>query len=124
MPKAANKICRKPGCNTLIDKSGYCDMHKKKNVSFRKLDRKKTPEQKKFYSSGAWTKASIRQRTEHPLCERCLERGITQQAEMVHHDPELQELIRRGLNPLNPEYLHSLCNSCHLEDLRAKKNKD
>jgi len=123
MPTRAKSICRKTNCTTTISTPGYCDKHKKNEKPFRTLDKKKTPEMKKFYSSYRWTKTSKDQRRREPLCEGCLENGKTKIAEMVHHEPPLQELLRRGLNPFSTEYLHSLCNNCHLVELRCKKKK-
>lgn len=124
MPKRAKTICPSVGCNNLVDTPGYCDKHKEETNPFRALDKKKTPEMKKFYSSGSWTKTSKNHRKKFPLCGRCLERGKTKSAEMVHHEPPLEELLRKGLNPHNEEYLNSLCDNCHLEDLREKKTKN
>lgn len=126
MPSRAKSICRRVGCNALIDRPGYCPAHtidprEKARENFRALDERKTDEQKAFYSSAAWTQASRRHRANDPLCSRCRERGIIQAGQLVHHNPPLDELIARGLNPLDDRYLETLCNRCHLEELRGKK---
>ena len=123
MPSRAKSICRKNACNTLIDTPGFCDIHHDKSAAFKSLDNKKTPETKRFYSSWKWTKASRGHRIKYPLCERCKDKGIVQKAEMVHHEPPLEVLLLRGLNPHSEQYLHSLCNNCHLVELREKRIK-
>ncbi len=54
----------------------------------------------------------------HPLCERCLESGITTAAEEVHHKipfmTGMTEEQRIGLL-LDPNNLMSVCRDCHLK---------
>lgn len=92
-------------------------------MSFAELDKKKTAEQKKFYSSGAWTRTSLKHRKKKPLCRRCLEKGSRVKVDLVHHNPAYEELIAKGLNPFAEEYLESLCFNCHQAELRAKRKK-
>jgi len=115
MPSKGKSICKKVGCNALIPKSGYCEDHQEQSKRFKVLDERKNPVTKKFYSSGKWTITSKRYRENNPLCERCDERGYTQIAEMVHHEPSLLSLLKRGLNPHDTDYLHGLCDKCHRE---------
>jgi len=122
MPRRAKSICRKMGCSVLIDAPGYCATHTHVNNAFVYQDRKKTAETKRFYSSGRWTKKSKQHRVIEPLCRECKKRGIIKPCEMVHHDPPLEILLSKGLNPLDDKYLASLCNDCHLGHLREKKN--
>jgi hypothetical protein len=125
MARRAKTVCRKLGCNTLVETPGHCEDHQDKSVQekgFEKQDYNKSMETKRFYSSYRWTKTSLRHRAKVPLCEECQESGIVQIAEMVHHEPPLEELLKRGLNAHDEQYLHSLCNNCHLGHLRDKKN--
>lgn len=124
MAKRAKSVCRRPGCGKLINSPGYCEDHKREENSFKTLDNKKTDVTKKFYSSYKWTQTSKRFRKKNPLCEQCLEKEqpIIKASQMVHHEPELQELLRDGKNPHDERYLHALCNDCHLSELREKKN--
>jgi len=117
MPSKGKSICKKVGCNALIPKSGYCDDHQDQSKPFKVLDERKNPITKKFYSSGKWTKTSrnFRAMPINALCERCEERGYTQIAEEVHHEPPLLTLLKKGLNPHDHDYLHSLCSKCHGE---------
>lgn len=123
--KRAKTICKRHGCTELVDGFGYCDKHlgdnKKASESLRGLDAKKTPEQKRFYSSNAWTQASLRHRQGEPMCRRCYDKGLRVIGTLVHHNPPLDELVRRGLNPTDDEYLETLCDHCHLEELRNKR---
>lgn len=55
--------------------------------------------------------------SEHPLCERCLKKGIATAAEHVHHIIELNESnYKDPLISLNPENLEALCFECHREE--------
>ncbi len=122
MGKRAKSICNYPGCYELISKPGYCKKHLfVKKESFKQLDGKKTPEQKRFYSSYAWTKTSKQHRRIEPLCRECYDAGRIVEGNLVHHTPELQTLWDRGLNPLDHEYLSTICLSCHQKHLRAKR---
>ena len=121
MPSRGKSICRKIGCNTLIDSPGYCLEHAHANNAFTHQNNIKTIKTKRFYSSGSWTRASREHRIQEPLCQECLRRGVVKSAEMVHHEPPLEILMDKGLNPLDHKYLQSLCNNCHLGHLRAKK---
>ena len=101
---------------------GYCDKHKTvPTPAFETLNSKKTSEQKKFYSSRKWTETSKQHRQQEPLCRRCKANGLIVPAQMVHHNPPVEDLIARGLSPYDHAYLESLCNKCHLVELRKKK---
>jgi 5-methylcytosine-specific restriction endonuclease McrA len=121
MPSRARSICRATRCNKLIKSPGYCEDHQHLANPFKRLDKKKTPEAKKFYSSYKWTMASKRHRIKSPLCMECARGGITKAAQMVHHIIEVQDLWKQGLNPLDDKYLESLCNNCHQKHLVAKR---
>jgi len=122
MSRRAKSICRKVGCSKLIDAPGYCDQHLKSNNSFQYQNNNKTIESKKFYSSSAWTGKSKQHRADEPLCQECLKNNTITAAQMVHHNPDLTVLLKKGLNPLDDKYLESLCNNCHLGHLREKKH--
>jgi 5-methylcytosine-specific restriction protein A len=123
MPSKGMSVCKKTGCSKLINKPGYCEPHTIEEQPYRRLDRNKTPEQKKFYSSSRWTKTSRQVRKDNPLCEECKKNGKTQKSEMVHHEPSREELIKRGLSPYDTNFLHALCKRCHeAEHRRNRKN--
>ena len=118
-------ICKKQGCNNLVRGYGYCDEHKHipeqtQREAWDRLDAKKTPEQKSFYNSHLWHRASRRHRKKEPLCRRCKKNGKIVIGVLVHHNPPLEELKERGLNPYLDDYLETLCFSCHQKELRNK----
>lgn len=123
MSMRSKTICRRMGCNTLVATPGYCSEHHKERGSFKQLDEAKDPRTEKFYHGYRWrvTSENFREMPEHALCEECHEKGLIIAVQMVHHEPELTELWKRGLNPYDHKYLHSLCNNCHLAELRGKK---
>lgn len=68
----------------------------------------------KFYKSKAWKQKSKMYRALHPLCEKCLEKGIYTPSQCVHHkihitrdnmsDPEIL---------MGDNNLQALCRDCH-----------
>lgn len=113
-------------CPALLDEPGYCakhaiDIKTNTRAAFKSLDDRKTLEYKRFYSSAAWTVASKRHRTIEPLCRSCRANDKIVAGTMVHHTPEYTVLIERGFNPLDDQYLSTLCDECHLAELRAKR---
>jgi 5-methylcytosine-specific restriction protein A len=122
--------CKIPGCPNLV-RSGYCDIHKEFDTvyitnrnAFNKLDKKKTKESIAFYNSRAWKKVSINYRKLHPICEQCEKKNIIIKAQLVHHKKKLQDIWKDKQNPLSYKYLESLCNNCHLAELRTyRKHK-
>lgn len=128
MPNRPLTPCRKAGCSNLVERPGYCPIHKhvEKEVireNFAVLERKKTHEQKAFYSSNRWTQTSLQHRQQEPLCRRCKAKGYIVPAQMVHHNPPVETLLAEGKDPFDHKYLESLCNNCHLGELRGKKKK-
>jgi hypothetical protein len=121
------RACKHAGCPALIDRPGYCEEHAAQHIadrreSFKKLDERKTPEQKKFYSSAAWTAASRMHRTIEPICRRCKTGGKIEYRNLaVHHNPSYEFLVKNGLNPLSDEYLETICVKHHMEELRNKR---
>jgi len=126
LPNRPLTPCKKQGCPNLVDNHGYCSAHAHiaKEIireGFAVLDRKKTPERRAFYSSKRWVNTSIEHRRREPLCRRCKANGRIVAAQMVHHNPPVEDLLRDGLSPFDHQYLESLCNDCHLGELRKKR---
>lgn len=72
---------------------------------------------KEFYSGKTWRLKSKSYRKAHPLCERCLKRGIYKRAECVHHRKHIDE--SNYTNPhvlLDDSNLESLCSDCHAKE--------
>lgn len=69
-----------------------------------------------YYNSKGWHTLRNAYYQSHPLCEMCLQNGISKQAEHVHH---IREFLRgrteeeRWSLLLNPNNLMSLCVECH-----------
>jgi 5-methylcytosine-specific restriction protein A len=72
----------------------------------------------KIYGTMRWRQLRLTYLMEHPLCERCLEKGITTLAEDVHHitsfmqGNDLPSMKKLAYNYKN---LQSLCRKCHTE---------
>jgi len=124
--KRLKSICKKTGCNNLIDSPGYCKEHKhiekqNKREAWDAVKARQSPEQKAFYNSHLWHRASRRHRKKEPLCRRCKKNGNIIIGVLVHHNPPLEELQAKGLNPYLDNYLETLCFKCHNKELRRKK---
>lgn len=72
---------------------------------------------RKFYSSKAWEKKSKAYRKEHPLCERCLKRGLFTPSTCVHHKEHITKDNYHDPRVLfNDENLEALCDLCHAKE--------
>jgi 5-methylcytosine-specific restriction protein A len=125
MPKRSMRPCKVPGCPNLVEGPGYCANHAARadedaKARFKALDKRVPDELRRFYSSSKWTAASKLHRQTEPLCRRCKDKGRVACGELTHHNPPLEELLREGKNPLNDEYLETLCHNCHQVELSAK----
>ncbi len=109
MPSRLHRPCRYPACGRLTtDKSGYCEAHRgKEHKEYRQ--RRTDSKEQSFYGSQKWRQTSLDYRKAHPICEDCEEKPTR----IVHHTPELPELLRRGLDPCDWRYLHGCCWGCH-----------
>lgn len=126
MPSRPLRQCKHAGCPTLVQ-SGYCPKHtidftQQQRDRFKDIDSRKTPESRKFYSSAAWTQASKLHRSKEPLCRRCKAEGKIRAGYLVHHEPSLEQLQAQGLNPLDDQYLETLCIQHHQQELSKKVN--
>ena len=115
--KRALSLCRKGGCYELAFDNGYCKKHYQKK--FEQLTSRKEEWKKKFYSSWKWRKKSEAHRKSEPFCRRCLPKKIV--GVLVHHNPELTELVEQDLDPFDDRYLETLCHNCHQVELNKKK---
>ena len=82
----------------------------------KELGYKKSKEWQVFYGSRAWHTLRNWYMLEHPLCENCLQYGITTPATDCHH----KHPFRLGKTKqdkwdlfLDPSNLMALCESCH-----------
>lgn len=71
----------------------------------------------KFYKSKSWKVRSANYRKAHPLCERCLKKGLYVPAELVHHKIHITEENQHDIEVLLGEgNMESLCRKCHGEE--------
>ena len=116
MPYLPRRNCpgrgpRRGSCPNLIQGSETCcpecKPYEKAKVRRYDKERDQTPG-RKFLHSMAWRKIRAAKLNRDPLCQICLENGLTVPAVLVHHCDE---------NQLNnrDENLKSLCVSCHEE---------
>lgn len=113
MPERSMTFCKWPGCSELTS-GGYCEEHalmheeqiKDSNTKYSK-QRGSTAD--RGYDS-QWQKARLAYLKRHPLCEDCLEKGIIEPAEMVHHVKAVKERPDLRLDPKN---FKALSNACH-----------
>ena len=99
----------------------------KKHIYHPKHD--KNADIAKIYNSAKWQKLRNAYLMEHPLCERCLEKGIIKEAAEIHHkkpistgnsNSEMREIA------YDYDNLMSLCTECHHkihQEMRRKNNK-
>ena len=69
------------------------------------------------YGKG-WDDLSRRYRAKHPLCEACLVKGNTKQADDVHHRQKVKD---RPDLLLQWDNLMSVCRACHAK-IEAREN--
>lgn len=103
------RMCRKLTTN----KSGYCDEHEpqaQEQSRLRQLyaERRRGSPSSRGYDR-AWTKFREVFLMEHPLCEKCQEKGIITPAREVHHIKPLAD----GGAKLDPANCQALCRTCH-----------
>ncbi len=110
MPIRAKSPCRHPGCGHLLDKSGFCDKHRRE--SFRAQKQTATEDYKernRFYQRKEWKTVRALKLQLDPLCKACRTQGRLTAAEVVDHIVQ----ISRGGSQLDQDNLQSLCKSCH-----------
>jgi 5-methylcytosine-specific restriction endonuclease McrA len=76
-------------------------------------------ERHRWYNRAAWKRLRAVKLRSHPLCARCLERGLTTPAEHVHHVEDLADAPGLAFEAAN---LESLCPPCHSRETRHRQN--
>lgn len=67
-----------------------------------------------FYQSARWHRVSTLFRKKNPLCKRCLDRGLTEKAEVTDHIIPLTIWVTvMGKDPYDTTNMQSLSKSCH-----------
>lgn len=112
--------CRHPGCNALLDKSGYCEAHKSAIGQAGRdyeVKRKRDPvlaHNHKIRTSSKWKRVRLLKLSTNPLCEDPhgdhAARGVTISATQVHH---IKGLATHPELAYHAENLMSVCTRCH-----------
>jgi 5-methylcytosine-specific restriction enzyme A len=106
MPMAPGKPCRSKTCsNVTSNKNGYCD---ECIAAGKRPYEDRLSSRDRGYDS-RWDIVSRDYKRKHPLCEDCLQNGLTTVTEMVHHIIPLHN----GGELLDESNLRSLCLKCH-----------
>lgn len=87
---------------------------KKKRNSFERKETDMRQLRKKAYNTTEWRKLREVYMREHPICEKCLERGKITPAEDIHHkiSPFRSGEVNYGLL-LDHDNLMAVCKECH-----------
>ena len=104
MPLLPWRNCPVAGCPELV-RSGRCEKHSKQQKQAQAQRRHNDPR----YNTMRWQRLRDAYRTRNPLCERCVERGITKAVDMVHHIRP----ISKGGDMWAWYNLESICFECH-----------
>ena len=105
MPRKPKRPCSHPGCPELTE-GRYCEQHaKQENKRYEKYDR--DPAVRRRYGR-VWKRIRDKYVLSHPICERCLEKGVLVPTEEVHHKLPLSQ---GGTHDKNN--LIALCKECH-----------
>lgn len=109
MPRSAPLPCRYPGCATVIDTPGYCQLHR--TVKHRDYGRARRhfDAEHSFYGSKAWRSLRAAVLQERPLCRCCQSAGLVVAATVVDHI----QPIKAGGARFDWDNLQPLCVSCH-----------
>ena len=125
MPTRAQRICKYPGCNKVIDYGGsaYCEAHKEAYFNNKaKLSKSYDvvrPERHKFYHTARWRRVREAHIKKNPLCVMCLTEGKVTQGEIVDHIVEIQD----GGDLTSPDNLQTLCRYHHALKTKAEREK-
>ena len=110
MPYKPRKPCSHPGCSEVTNHpSGYCFLHTK--LRQKQIDADRGTSNQRGYNY-RWQKYRRSYLIEHPLCQRCLERGRIVEATVVDHI-----VPHRGGQELfwDSNNHQALCKKCHDE---------
>ncbi|AQL56425.1 HNH endonuclease [Abyssicoccus albus] len=120
------KQCNHSSCRTLIPfDEQYCEKHihlkQESNQKYDFIRNREDREYRKIYQSGRWKKlrhqALVR---DGFMCQKCLDIGIYNRAEVVDHIIELKDDISRAFDMDN---LQSLCVKHHNEKTLEEKKR-
>ena len=79
-----------------------------------------------YYQSPIWKATRLQYRTEHPICERCLAKGIVTPTSDIHHRAPFgigKTAEERWTLLSDKDNLAALCEKCHYE-VHTEKDKE
>lgn len=100
------RFCSFPGCGETVTESNYCEKHQPRRLA----DSNRHGATFRGYGY-AWSRLAKAYMKANPLCEACLELGLTTPAVLVHHILPLDH----GGELLSWDNLRALCSSCHTQ---------
>ena len=109
MPRSAPTPCRHPGCAALLNKPGYCDVHRPAVHRDYGRARRGFDSERGFYQSAQWRAVRATFLRVHPLCVLCQQRGRVVPAVVVDHVQPLKD----GGARFEWHNLQALCVSDH-----------
>lgn len=86
---------------------------------------KKSEKYRQLINSQRWVKLRAKKASASPLCEACLEKGLTTPMEEVHHKVPIEsapDFETMKLLAFDIKNLQSLCRECHKEAHRELKS--
>jgi 5-methylcytosine-specific restriction endonuclease McrA len=81
----------------------------------QKIDLRTPKGRNTFYKSIEWRALREWYLQSFPLCDKCLSKGILEDAVEVHHKNQLK-MYPTMANALDPSSLQGLCSKCHGEE--------
>ena len=107
-------ICRHPGCNRLIDISGFCGKHQGDAVGWFRTSTR-SASQRGYGSYWRKLRASVIQR-DMSLCQECLRHGRFVTGNDVDH------IVPKALGGSDDmDNLQTLCRACHKQKTVAER---
>lgn len=119
MPRRAKRPCKHPGCPGLADAGQqYCAEHAPTAAAEqnRRIDSARPSAYRRGYD-GRWQRVRRMKLSANPLCEECLQSGLTVPAAEVDH---ITPLAAGGTHAMSN--LRSLCKPCHSRKTMAELN--
>ena len=118
--------CKYPGCQTLVNRLGWCEKHYVEPKPRRKLT---NTAQDEFRSTYKWQRVRKQKLAMNPICEDPFKehqrRGLTETAKQVHHIIGLLQCANDE-RAYSLDNLMSLCWRCHarIEREETKRRKE
>ena len=109
MPRSAPTPCRHPACSAVLDKPGYCDLHRPQVHRDYGRARRGFDTEVGFYQSTRWREVRAELLRQQPLCVSCEEAGRVVAAKVVDHIKPIKD----GGERFDRGNLQGLCVSCH-----------